>query len=184
MRGPLQKPLLLACAAFVLAASGCGYTTRSLLPPQFKTIYVDNFANGIKVYEEQSDERMYRSYRPGMEKNITKAVIDRYIFDGNLKIVNDRATADLVLKGELIDFRREALRYDNNDNVEEYRILVTVTMEMTEGATGKLVWGEKDFSGETTYRTSGSLAKSEATAINDAMQDLARRIVERTIEVW
>ena len=45
-------------------------------------------------------------------------------------------------------------------------------------------WTESNFVGETTYFTSGSLAKSENVAIQDALTDLARRIVERTIEDW
>ena len=40
------------------------------------------------------------------------------------------------------------------------------------------MWKEKGFAGETTYRTSGSLAKSEAAAVSDAIDDLARRIVD------
>ena len=171
--------------AFILAlfVSGCGYTTRSLLPSEFKTIYVENFKNSIRITDEQSDVRMYRGYKPGMERDITKAVIDRFLLDGNLKIRNDEG-ADIILKGELLDFRREALRYDANDNVEEYRIVLTVNMKLTDSKDGKTVWEEKAFSGETTYRTSGSLARSEDSSINEATKDLARRIVERTVEGW
>jgi len=40
------------------------------------------------------------------------------------------------------------------------------------------------FTGNTSYFTTGTQAKSEATAVNDALTDLARRIVERTVEQW
>lgn len=175
-----MQVLSMICLMFI---AGCGYTTQSLLPSNFKTIYVDNFANMISVTAEQSDARMYRGYRPGMEIEITKAVRDRYIFDGNLKIANEDAS-DIMLSGALTDFRREPLRYDRNDNVEEYRIKITVEMELKETKTGKKLWRENAFSGETTYRTGGSLAKSEAAALKDAISDLARRIVERTVEGW
>src|SRR3989338_7862579 len=81
----------------IFAVSGCGYTTRSLMSPHHKTIYIENFTNKIRITEEQSDVRMYRCYRPGMEIDITKDTVDRFLFDGNLKIVNDKS-ADLILR--------------------------------------------------------------------------------------
>lgn len=170
-------------AFFMLCVSGCGYTTHSLLPSDMKSIRVDNFKNDIKIIAEQSNVRMYVGYRPGMEIDLTRAVIDAYLRDGNLKIASE-ADADLILKATLIDFNREALRYDANDNVEEYRIKLVVNMTLENAKTGAIVWKENGFAGETTYRTSGSLAKSESAALNDAISDLARRIVERTVEAW
>jgi len=127
---------------------------------------------------------MYRGYKPQMQFDITKAVIDRYVFDGNLKIVDAGKDSDLVLTGELVDFRREALRYDTNDNIEEFRIRLIVNLVLKDVKKDKVVWTEREFAGESTYDTTGALAKSEGAAIEDATLDLARRIVERTIENW
>ena len=43
-----MKKILVAVAILTLAVSGCGYTTKSLLPSNYKTIHVDNFKNAIK----------------------------------------------------------------------------------------------------------------------------------------
>lgn len=169
--------------AILFFVSGCGYTTRSLLPPEYKTVYVENFVNKIQVVEETNDARMYRGYVPGMEITLTKAVINKFLFDGNLTIAGPDK-ANLILEGEMTDFRREPLRYDNNDNIEEYRIKIFVNMSLKDAKTGKTLWTEDSFSGESTYRTGGSLATTENAAIQDAMDDLARRIVERTVEAW
>jgi len=126
---------------------------------------------------------MYVGYRPGMEIELTKVVIDRFLLDGNLKIATE-SDADIILKGALVDFKRDALRYDANDNVEEYRIKLVVNMTLENVKAGALIWKENGFAGETTYRTSGSLARSESAAVSDAIADLARRIVERTVEAW
>lgn len=173
----------LAAIIGAVLIAGCGYTTRSLLPSNYKTIYVENVVNKINVTAEQSNLRMYRGYRPGMEISLTKAIIDKYLFDGNLRTAPD-GKADLVLSTELIDYKRDALRYDANDNVEEYRIKLIVNIQLTDGKTGEVVWTEKGFAGETTYNTQGSLAMADSTAVGVAMEDLARRIVERTIEAW
>jgi len=167
----------------VLFIAGCGYTTRSMLPANYKSIFIENVKNRISVTAEQSNLRMYRGYRPGMEIELTKAIIDRYIFDGNLKVAQE-GKADLILQTELVDYKRDALRYDANDNIEEYRVKIIVNMTLIDGTTGATVWKERGFTGETTYNTVGSLAKSDAQGVADAENDLARRIVERTIEAW
>jgi len=172
-----------ASLAAVFFLDGCGYTTRSLLPSNFKTVYVENVVNRINVTAEQTNLRMYRGYRPGMEVNITKAIIDQFLFDGNLKVAPE-GKADLMLKAELIDYKRDPLRYDSNDNVEEYRIKLIVNIELLDAKTGTLQWKERGFAGETTYMTTGPLAKSDEQAVAAVMADLARRVVERTIEAW
>ena len=183
MRQLFVRRAYLAVLLLVFLLAGCGYTTRSLLPPDIKTIYIDNFKNDIKVTAEQSNLRMYRGYRPGMEVDITRAVVNKFLLDGSLKVVNE-SNADLVLKSSLIDFKRDALRYDANNNIEEYRIKLIVNMELSNTKTGNAMWTEKGFAGETTYRTTGSLAISEDAAVNNAIDDLSRRIVERTVEAW
>ena len=167
----------------LLFVSGCGYTTHSLLAPEFKSIYVDNFVNGINVTAEQSNLRMYRGYKPGLEVDVTNAVKNRFVFDGNLKL-HPEESANLILKGTLADFKRDALQYDANDNVEEYRIKLIVNIQLYNAGTGKIIWKENGFAGETTYRTTGPLAKSENAAMQDALNDLSRRVVERTVEAW
>lgn len=163
--------------------AGCGYTTHSLISPEFKTIYVENFKNTVNISTEQTDTSMYVGYRPGMEVDITRAVIDKFLLDGNLKIT-DSEKADLILKGELAGFKKEALRYDANDNVEEYRTKILVNIELVDAKNQKTVWKERDFAGEATYRTGGSLAASETSSVKQATSDLARRVVERTVEGW
>ncbi len=179
----MSKFIIALSLIFALGISGCGYTSSSLLPVNLKTIYVDNFKNSINITAEQNDLRMYRGYRPGMETEITKAVIDRFVFDGNLKM-SPEGKADLVLKSELIDYKRDSLRYDANNNVEEYRIKLIINMQLEDTKKGVTLWTEKGFAGETTYRISGSGAKTESQALRDAEIDLASRIVERTIEAW
>mgnify|MGYP003392801586 CR=1 FL=1 len=178
----LGKFAVMSFAAIFFIA-GCGYTTKSLLPSNLKTIYVDNLVNKIKVTDESSDARMYRGYHPGMELDATRTIRDKYLSDGSLKIA-DQGTADLVLTGELVDFRNEALRYSRNNDIEEYRIRIVVNLEMRNASNGKVRWTEKNFAGESLYRTSGPFAKSETAAMQEANDDLARRVVERTIEEW
>jgi hypothetical protein len=162
---------------------GCGYTSRSLISNQFKTIYVTPFVNKVDIATENYASSKYKIYRPTVETDVTRAVTNKFLFDGNLRPAKQE-TADLVLKGELTEFRRDPLRYDDFDNVLEYRINLIVNISLWDRKENKQLWEEKNFTGNTTYFTSGNQAKSEETAVNDALSDLARRIVERAVEQW
>jgi hypothetical protein len=178
-----RATILLAVFCFMLFAAGCGYTARSSIRASYQTIYITPFVNKIDVSQETYVSNSYRLYRPGLETDISKAVVDKYLFDGNLR-PSAMESAGLVLAGELVEFRRDPIRYTDNDDVEEYRINIVVNLKLTDRVTGEVKWEENRFTGDTTYFTAGSQAKTETTAVQDALTDLARRIVERTVEEW
>ncbi|MFH1359771.1 MAG: LptE family protein [Candidatus Omnitrophota bacterium] len=172
--------LFLIIPLFCLFLAGCGYSTSSLLPSHLKTIYVAPFENAIPY----GTERSRNLYYPLLEVEVTNKIIDRYLFDGNLRIAKEQ-NADLILKGKLLNYERQALRYfDDSQDVQEYRLNVIVSLELYDTVKEKVKWNESSFIGETTYFTSGSLAISEEAAVDKAVTDLARRVVERTIEDW
>ena len=181
----LIKKKILFFAAFLLLinSAGCGYTTHSSFIAQYKTIYVPQFVNKIDITKEEDNANKYKLYRPFLEQDVTQAVINRFLFDGNLKPSKAQAP-DLTLTGELAEFRLDPLRYDSSQNVQEYRINIVVNFKLTDNKENKLLWEENNFTGDTSYFTTSTLQKSEPTAINDALADLARRVVERVVEQW
>ena len=76
------------------------------------------------------------------------------------------------------------LRYTDDDDVQEYRVQVVVSFELTNAHNEEFSWQEPSFVGEATYFVTGSQATTEESAVDKAIIDLARRIVERTIEDW
>lgn len=166
--------------------AGCGYTTRSMISDKFRTIYVVPFVNKIDVTKEAAAANKYKLYKPTLETDITKSVTNKFLFDGNLRPTREE-NADLILRGELIEFRRDPLRYTDNNEVEEYRINLVVNISLWDKKENKLAWEENRFTGDSTYFTSFTISgapKSDDAAINDAISDLSRRIVERTVEQW
>jgi len=181
----MKKEIYLSFIIYFLCFNilGCGYTTRALISQNFKTIYINHFVNKIDITKETDAATKYKLYRPNLENEITQLVINRYLIDGNLRPQKNE-WADLELKGQLIEFRRDPLRYLDNDEVEEYRISIAVNIELWDKKQNQIIWKENNFRGEATYFTVGPSAKPESTAIEEAIQDLARRIVERTVEQW
>jgi len=177
----------LTAASYLVAAvlfSGCGYTTRSMANSKCRTIHIEPFLNKVNITNEADTANKYRLYRPMIETDITRYVSNRYLFDGNLRPIGEGSNADLILKGEVIDFRKDPLRYDNGDNVSEYRINLVVNISLWETKENKLIWQENGFTGDTTYFATGTQSKTEDAAVTDALNDLSRRIVERTVEQW
>ncbi|MFH1305888.1 MAG: LPS assembly lipoprotein LptE [Candidatus Omnitrophota bacterium] len=168
---------------FMVSAVGCGYTTDSLLPPELSSIHIDNFENKINVSGVVSNKRQVYSYWPGLEVDITRAVIDKFIFDRRLE-VDSSEKATMQLKGTLVDFRLYPLSYNQEDNIEEFRVEVYVDLELHNNLTGELMWKESRFMGQYDFRVTGPNAKTETAAVNGAVVDLSERIEERVIEAW
>jgi hypothetical protein len=154
-----------------------------MIADKYQSIYIVPFVNKVDITSDTDVANKYKIYRPMIETDITRSVTERFIFDGNLKPTH-KENADLILKGEVMEYRKDPLRYTDDDVVEEYRINLVVNISLWDNKENKLIWEEKNFTGDTTYFTIGSSAKSEGTAVNDALTDLARRIVERTVEQW
>lgn len=172
----LRACAIVLCFAFL---AGCGYTTKSTLPANIKTIRIEPFKNNIDFTAEGARN----IYLPLLEVKARNEVVKRFLYDGNLKVV-DTPNADLVLNGELIQYHRGGLRYTDNDDVQEYRVQVIVSFELTNAHHEEVSWSEPGFTGESTYFVTGALATTEESAVSEAILDLARRIVERTIENW
>ena len=190
MKNRINLFLRLSAVSLLLATvlAGCGYTTRSMLYGKYSTIYITPFLNKVDITQEGYSANKYHIYRPMLETDITKNVINRYLFDGNLKPAKEDQ-ADLVLKGELIEYRKDPLSYTaNNEDVTEYRINIYVNLSLWDKKENKLLWQENNFNGNYSYFTSFAsgnvVVVSEDAAVNNAVEDLARRIVERTVEQW
>lgn len=177
----------LLMALCLVPMAGCGYSTHSLAYEKATKIFIRPFENKVdlNINVEYSDRNPYRLYRPGMETKITDAVISRFLVDGYLRVVSREDQADLILNGALISFEKQPLRYDQlSQNVQEYRANIIVDMSLDDVAKAKKVWSEKGFVGFFEYNQTGANSVSEDTAITNAIADLAKRIVERTVEDW
>ncbi len=185
--GRRQSSLRACClllSAFCLLANGCGYTTRPGLATHLKTVYVKPFTNTIDLTALSTGyDTQFPLYRHQMEVDLTNQVIKRYQFTGLLRPVGPER-ADCRLEGDLVAFRRDPLRYDASQQVEEWRLNIVVDLRFYDQTDQTLIWEEDDFTGDTTYFARGAKTESESAALDRALIDLARRIVERSVENW
>ncbi len=154
---------------FLCLLAGCGYSLQATAPHHIRTLYVETFRN--------------ETFEPGLESELTNEIINRFLFDGTLQVTS-RGKADAVLTGTVTTYLREPLAFTSAEEVEEYRLTLFVDMKLSDTRTQKVLWEERRFVGDTTYFTTGRLAKSEEKARTEALVELARRIVDRTVEEW
>jgi len=166
----------------LLFLAGCGYTTKAMLPSDIKSIHIDIFKNNIDIAKEVSAKDKYRVYRPGLEVDIRDAIVERIFLDGHLKL-KSRNRADSILEGEIIEYRKDPLRYQDED-VTEYEISLVCNVSLKDSKNSEYLLKEENIIGDTTYFTTGSLQESETAAIDSAASDLAREIVNKIIENW
>jgi len=181
----LRRSNIVYCLLFIvygLLLSGCGYTAKTILPNDIKTVHVEIFKNGINIAKEVSSRDKYEVYRPNLEVDLRDAIINRIFLDGHLKVA-DKDSSDSILEGEITQYRKDPLRYQN-EVVEEYRISLICNIRLVDSGDSKVLLEEKDVIGDTTYFVTGLLLKTETEALNNAMSDLARRIVNRIVENW
>ena len=167
----------------VICLAGCGYTNKALIAPGANSIFVETFKNGIDITKEPSSRQKYNVYKPFLETKVTNAVIDRFLYDGNLKIT-DKDAADLLLQGEVVNYLRQPLRYSDSKEIQEYRINIMVNFTLRDLKTDKVLLEEKDLTADTSYFVTGKSAKTEDSAIDVLVEDLARRLVNRIVHRW
>lgn len=175
----MKKILYLFVFFLSFSTVSCGYSTTSMLPPRLKTVHVEVFENKID-FSTAKDRQLYI---PLIEVKLQKAISDRFLFDGNLRLA-DKNNADLILRGQLLNYRKDELRLNDNDDVQEFRASVLVSLEMFDTEKQEVLWTEAGFVGDATFFTEGATATTEESAVESAVLDTARRIVERTIEDW
>ncbi len=179
----VSRPFVALVLGVSVALSGCGYTQKSLLSDKIKNIYVAPVKNAIDLSGEVTEKHPFRVYRPGIETDITNAIMNRFIFDGNLKVTLPEK-ADATVEAKIVDYRRDVTRYSSGDDVQEYRLSITIDVAVVNVRTHKVIWHETGLTGESSFFLTGARAISEDAAAQKAVEDVARRVVDRTIEIW
>ena len=161
---------------FLFFLYGCGYTAGSLLPTHINTIYVEMFTN--------------KTTEPNIEIEITNAIKDKFSLDGALEITNSKEDADSILTGEVLKYEKQPLSYTSDDEVAEYRLVLTVNLTYTDLVNDNLMWKEENFKADSEYfttlaqQTFTSTNLDEQVLIKNAAKELAEEIVARTVEGW
>lgn len=168
-----MRRILVVLLALFLA--GCGYSFHSI-DPSLSSLYISKIRNKIAISSDYSATDDIKKYYPNLEVYLRQKIIDRFIFEGQLSIVNDDS-ADVVIDADLVSYLKEPLTYNSSDEVTRWRIKIGLTarINIKDKEVVKSVYGE--------YTYDPSLI-SERSAIDRAMEDLAKNLADIVLNTW
>lgn len=158
----------------MLLCGGCGYTTSTgLLPTHLKTVAIPVFENSTTEYT--------------LEQEITDAVIQRFVNDNRLKIVDER-TADAVVNGRIIHYRNSVFGIATDQSLaQEYRVTITVQVSFRDRVKNREMWSEASLTRTSNYYVQdvpGQTAKTELDGRKEAIDKIADEILARSVQTW
>jgi hypothetical protein len=148
---------LLSCAVYTFSPSALG---------GIKSVAIPLFEN--------------RTTESGLRESLTDRLSQAFVDDNTLRVVPE-ATADGVLRGAVVSYRREAYTYSEAEVVSEYIVYVGIDVEFVERKSGKVIWEEKNMSNWGTY---DSATQTEDDGKNIAIGKLVEDILNKTVKGW
>lgn len=164
-----NKAIIIVLLGILILLPACfSYSFRGSLPSDLKTI-------AIPLFED-------RSRWAGLQEKLYQGVIDGFISDNTLTIIEDESAADLVMTGVIQRIQTRRTGLSNDATVEEEQIVVTVKIECINQITNKPHWSANvsDFGA---VSGNAGLAEREG-AVDEAVEKLIEEIINRTLTVW
>lgn len=164
----------LTFATLLLAAAltGCGaggYSNESLYPTDVRSVRLEMFDN--------------RSFRRGVEYELSDALAKRIEVDTPYKIVSDKDRSDSVISGQLVAISETALTIDRDvARPLEREVVLTAVVTWKNLNTGKLMINNKTVTAAASYSEFQNQDFTYASAL--AANKLARRIIELMESNW
>jgi len=164
--------------AFLLlvAITSCGYHFKSvggIVPEGAKTIAIPVFINA--------------TYEPYVDIEITKAVVEEFLTDGRLQVVNLDA-GDLLMKGRVTKFELTPTTFTADSHVQSYNVTIGVSLIVEDSKTHKILLQDKGLGSVFISSYAVTIGDITATkiakdvAIKNACKDLASTIRSRVLE--
>lgn len=165
MKSRLKFLLPLFGMLFVLS---CGYySLKGSLPPHLKTV-------AIPLMENRTPEF-------GITETLTDAVIDEFVRDGSLKIV-DRSAADVLITGTISSVNDRAGAFDQQETVADIKVYVSVSIECMDQVKRQKMWSERITQFGTYDPAEGPDGRS--SAYEEAFEKISQEILNKTVSNW
>lgn len=152
---------------FLAAVVGCGYSSKSLLRSNVRSIYVPIFDN--------------TTFRRGYEFDLTRAVRDQILLRTRLHVV-DKDEADSILFGKITSFTENVFIENSRDNIIDSQTSVGISIRWVDRRTGRTLVERHDIrkAAEFIVPRNETLTSSG----NEAFVNVARGIVDALEEDW
>ncbi len=167
MRAEAGRALAVLLGLLGLWSCGPYSFSGNSLPPHIKTI-------AVPLFEDRTSEF-------GIKEKLTDAVIAEITRDNTLKIASEDK-ADAIVYGKILSVQDRADTYNEQEEVQAYRVYITVEVEVRDVKYNKPLWKER-WSQWGLYSLNEGL-DARQTGIEEAIQKLAEDILNKTISNW
>ena len=159
-----------ALLLLAVAIGGCGgYSDAALFPEDIDSVRLEMFDN--------------RSFRRGVEFELSDALAKRIEAETPYKLVSDRDRSDSVISGQLVTITESALTIDRDlARPLEREVVLTAVVNWKNLNTGQLMISNKTVTAAASYSEFQSQDFTYASAL--AANKLARKIVELMENNW
>jgi hypothetical protein len=152
---------------FVLLAGCAGYNTRFDVPPHLKTYHVSVFTN--------------KTLERNLDFEFTQALIREINAKTRLKAAK-RDEADLLITGEVADFKRHSLRRKSQGLKSEMRLQLFVNVAMLDRTKDRMFFEGADITRRAEFAMNRGETRTQAR--EEVIRELARRVVSLAFEPW
>jgi hypothetical protein len=161
----------LCCAVLV----GCNYNTTGRSAGNVGNIYIPFFA------DETSGERA-----PELGVRLTEMLVMEFMSDQAIRVyqgTSERDLADKELIGTVKRLSESILSRAPNETEEEYRVVVTCSIQYSDLDTGQTIWQDGNVFGDGNYRIEAGDDGFEA-ALEEALEEVVQKVLDKTIRAW
>jgi len=178
MGRPIGHVGLALCAMIAGGMPGCGsdprqgYRVGNLYRPGIESVAVPVFTRGKDVY------------RRGVEIRLTEAVV-KHLQTHSPYQVTTRGRADTVLTGTIEQISQRVLNSDTDTGrTRELEMIIVASIRWKDLRTGKILLEQKNLRAAGSYIPPAPLSEDFFQGSQDALNRLARRIVEKMEADW
>jgi hypothetical protein len=169
--------IVLVFCIFFTSCTSIYTPADQIIPEHIKNIYIQPVINATNQF--------------GIESSFTNYIIDEFMMDGRLSIVNSPNEADAIVTVTVKRYMLEPLPiYDVNGVIEQYKLWVIASVSLLDKDNNISLWTEPNLEGiqiyrDTTRRQSGD-SFGDGMTEEDARQlvwaKMSRNIVRRVIK--
>jgi len=154
----------------IILCGCCGYTTRSILPTNIKSIAIPVATN--------------ETVKPGLAEQLTDSLINGFTQDRTLKVTNiDRAS--IILECTIKNYERSPQSYTANQEVIAWKIIIEAAVKSTDRIKSEQLW-QDNVSISVTYddKTEDGIKVTEDQGIDKAIKKLSQEILRKVLTSW
>jgi hypothetical protein len=121
-----------------------------------------------------------------LEQEITAAVLERFVRDNHLRIVDERS-ADGVIRGRITTYKNAVFGFSAANRAQEYRVTIGCSVVFKDLVKNREIWNEPDLVKTANYfvvDVPGDSARTELDGRKEAITKIADEILSRSVEGW